>query len=493
MSPTPPATLIATIGTRDLMYQTQGGDWYNVGNDQMRQDILTDQAEVLSDLGLDVRSFRDLTRLLWEQHDRYRDRLRPVILGQLFQAQAPSIRQVYLIGTDQAETVAQRNKDTLYACYLIQAWLRQQFPHLAPEGKVTVVPLGRDGTNPSDFDAMFRWWQRHWPQMVTATGEDPVWLCNKGGVGQASEAGRISGLSRYGDLIQFFEFTETRSQNLQGQPSAYSGPFSGTVYLWDRTRQQALQFLDRFDYGGAEAVLAPYLRQDTRGFGAVPTWLRAGMAWQQGQFDTFAQLAKATLPPGQTLGWGWRAYEQAYLAWVRLSQGYTTEAMLLSFRAVEGLMWEWVEAHYGDYLFYPEKRYPQLSRRICDRFAGLASHFEDRHTGAMKDSTNINGYVQRSLLEAAQPAFRSNADLQAFWRDENRTQRNALSHRLGGLSERELCRAWGADITTVQDWEGRLLGCVNTLAGQRFTTLKAASALAALHQRLMDKVGAYQV
>ena len=159
-----PITLIATIGTRDLMYQIKSGEWYNAGDDRIQDgEIIGEQLEVLSDLGQESLSYRDLTYLLWQNKDEYAHRLRPVILGKLLEENFDRIQHIYLIGTDQNETVTQRNKDTLYACELIKAWLEQQKPDIS----VTVVYLGREGTNPSDFEAMFAWWSKQWEHSIT--------------------------------------------------------------------------------------------------------------------------------------------------------------------------------------------------------------------------------------------------------------------------------------------------------------------------------------
>nr|MDZ8112896.1 hypothetical protein [Nostoc sp. DedVER01b] len=96
----------------------------------------------------------------------------------------------------------EREKDTLYAAELIKAWIVAQFNHISVE----IILLGQDGTNPSNFEQMFYWWRRTWREKITIKADQPIWLCLKGGVGQASEASRISGLSFYGDRIQFFEF-----------------------------------------------------------------------------------------------------------------------------------------------------------------------------------------------------------------------------------------------------------------------------------------------
>jgi hypothetical protein len=481
------ATLIATIGTRDLMFQTRSGNWYNIGDDQMRGDIIGEQAEVLADLGQDLLTYRALTQFLVKHLDEYRSRICPVITGQLLRDRAQEIDRVYLIGTNQPETVPERDKDTLYGCQIFQDWFAHQYPHI----QVSIVPLGQDGTNPSDFDAMFRWWQRTWPTLVDENGTDPIWLCIKGGVGQTSEAGRISGLSRYGDRIQFFEFKQRRDKNIQGIPSDYTGPFSGTSYLWDRARQQALKLWDRYDYAGIYDILKPYFQQDTKGFSALPTQVKAGIAWNQGQFDTFLKLAKGSLPPAaqqQGTQYWWVAYEQAQLAVVRLQQQNTTEAMLSSFRAIEGLLWLWAQETFPRDVIIQPDQYPLLKQSITQRYPQLNSLFDPN--SKFPDTVALQSKALRSLLEAAIPVTATSPDFKEFW-DTARTKRNTYSHRLGGLTQQEVFNAWGVDMKQQAQWEQRLLNCLNMITDQSFKTLEKASLFCTIHQQVKTTISHY--
>jgi hypothetical protein len=484
-------TLVATIGTRDLMFQTCSGQWYNIGDDQMRGDIIGEQAEVLSDLGQDLLTFRALTQFLVEHLDQYRSRIQPVITGKLFKEKAQEISQVYLIGTNQSEAVPQRDKDTVYACQILKDWFAHQHPHIAVE----VVPLGEDGTNPSNFEEMFRWWQRTWPQLANSTSNDPIWLCIKGGVGQTSESGRISGLSRYGDRIQFFEFQQEPGKNRQGIPSDYAGPFAGTSYLWDRTQQQALQLIERYDYAGVYDLLKPYWKQDSASFGALPIWLEAGIAWNRGEFETFFKKVKSTLPAEDQRRdqreW-WMAYEQAQLAVVRLKQQNTSEAMLHSFRAVEGLIWEWATTHYSEHLQIQPHKYPQLLKSITALFPGLEKSFENQ--GKPVEQIGWNARAQRALLEAAIPEAINSQDLKIFWSEETRQHRNDLSHKLGGLSETKLFAAWGSDIKDLDAWKRRVICCLNVISRQTsFKSLDKASLFEQyIHPKVQEKIRGYQ-
>lgn len=215
------AVLVATIGTRDLMFQISYG-WYNVGDDRMQDgNIIGEQAEVISDLNLATITYRDLTHYLLQQSETYCDRVAPVIIGKLLTEKAADIEKVYLIGTNQNSEVGEREKDTLFSCELIKSWLAHHYPHIAVE----VIPLGVDGTNPSNFEQMFRWWQQTWKHKIIIQPTQPIWVCLKGGVGQTSEALRISGLSLYGDRIQFFEFRQNTKANQAGIPSDYTGIF----------------------------------------------------------------------------------------------------------------------------------------------------------------------------------------------------------------------------------------------------------------------------
>ena len=90
------SVLIATIGTRDLMFQIASGEWFNVGDDQMQLEIIGEQAEVISDLGLYKITFRDLTKYLSDNIQTYIERIQPPIIGKIFNDRASEIDKVYL-------------------------------------------------------------------------------------------------------------------------------------------------------------------------------------------------------------------------------------------------------------------------------------------------------------------------------------------------------------------------------------------------------------
>ena len=484
------SVLIATIGTRDLMFQIASGEWFNIGDDRMQNgEIIGEQAEVISDLGLHNISFRDLTKYLLDNIDTYIDRLEPAITGNIFNKNASEIEKVYLIATDQKPEVKQREKDTLYTTEIIKKWIIRKFQNLNNDN-TSILYVGQDGTNPSDFEQMFNWWRKTWRNEIHIQPHQPIWVCVKGGVGQTSEAARVSGLSFYGDRILFFEVQQNTSANRQGIPSDYKGPFLGTNYLWDRTQKQALKLLESYDYTEAYDLLEPYFQQSGSKFGAIPNLLKAGKLWNQGQFQKFLSLAKSSTQISSVEGKLWMAYEQAYLGIIRLEQMNTTEAMLHSYRSVEGLLYLWAADSFPDYVQERKNQYPLIKDSILQKYPSLKRHFykPDRKTKVnLQREVNLQGRLLEDLLKEAIPETKNSIDFQAFW-ESARNTRNTFSHRLGGLAEQDVFTAWGKDITDSQQWQKRILNCINLVTRKSFTTLYKASLFAQIHKQVLEAI-----
>lgn len=479
------AVLVATIGTRDLMFQTTSGSWYNVGDDRMRDgDIIGEQAEVLCELGLGATTYRDLTQYLLEQIDIYQKRLKPVIIGKLLAEKAEDLEKIYLIGTNQSLEVPEREKDTLYTCELIKNWVEHCYG--VP---VEIIHLGTDSTNPANFEPMFRWWRYIWQNKIKVQPRQLMWVCLKGGVGQASEACRISGLSLYGDRIKFFEFQQNNKANKAGIPSDYTGPFLGTNYLWDRTRQQAIRLLERYDYAGIASLelLQPHLQSGSSNLAPLANLIQAGLSWNQGKFEDFLQIAKPSLTlqqKQQTEEYWWQAYEEAYLAVVRLEQNNTTEAMFHSFRSVEGLMSNWAIATFNQDIIERPNKIPTLSKSITNKYPKLREHLNKYN------EIELNLWGMQRLIEVAIPLIANNQDFKMFW-DNAKIQRNNLFHRIIGLTEKDVFKAWGNDIKNSDQWETRILNCLNLVTAKTFKSLGKASLFSSTHQRAKQIITEY--
>ncbi len=479
--------LVATIGTRDLVFRVSNGDWHNLGDDRAAPGgVLSQQAAVIQDLRLDQAiTYRQLTSYLLAHSASYVERLQPVILGGLIRDYLDSFGRIYLVGTNQREEVAEREKDTLWACGLIKAWMEYYYPRVPVE----IISLGEDGTNPANFEAMFYWWSRVWRQRVVLEPGRLLWVGLKGGVGQTSEASRVSGLSFYGEKIQFFEFHQDLGSDRTGATSRYAGPFLGTNYLWDRARQQALRLLDRYDYAGAQELLGSYFRVDPQGFGAVPRFLEGCVAWTQGGFGVFRELVEDGLSraeAGQAQRWWWEAYEQAYLGKVRLLQKATTEALLHSCRAIEGLIYVWAEVKFPDYIIKQDRGY-FVSIAICQIYPQLTSCFKDGQDSVLYPKL-MQDLITSYLLDRG--STQDQELLDAYW-SSVRDLRNKLSHCLGGTTEMEVFQAWGAEILNQEQWEIKITKCLNLIAGKRFSFLGQGSLLPRIHRQIKSMVDNY--
>lgn len=469
------------------MFRANDNIWYNVGNDRQKDDIISEQNQVTASLGLDweeYKSFRKLSHYLWENYVTYGDRLLPAIWGQLLTDLKPDLETIYLIGTNQPQALPRhQEKDTLYAAEILRAYCENQ--GLAAE----VISLGSDKINPTDFDQMLQWWQQTLTETIKV-GDRPVVLCLKGGIGQTAEAGRIAALGTYGEQVAFYDAIEKPELNRQGIPSPYIGPSLGTNYLWSRVQKQALALLQSHSYTAAEALLRPYFKQDPQGWSATPNLLKGAIAWNQGQFQAFVKLAESALDRNQikqTETYWWQAYEQAYTAVVRLKQNNTTEAMQHSFRAVEGLLYEWLQAKLSKHLAVAHSDgYLLIKCSILEEYPALRSLF-------IHNARTIQArlHVLAELVAQVQPATFNSEAFRAWNNRKASTTRNEVSHKLGGISEQKLFQSWGHDLRTIQDWEKRILDCLNQITGKSFYGFQNASLFPVVQYQIQTAIRNY--
>jgi hypothetical protein len=493
------SVLVATIGTRDLAFQMTDGSWLNIGNDRRPDDKPSQMQQVTEELYTEPGTpeiskhptFRELTQHLSEHFEQYRERLVTIILGKLIEDQRDNIKTVYLIGTDQPKSVGKQfwEKDTLYAADIVKQLIEQHYNIPAK-----VILQGKNGENPSNFDEMFRWWKTQvWDAIAPGVGKgNPLLLCLKGGVNQSSEASRITALSRFGESTRFYDFKENEVANRAGQPSNYTEPFRGTNYLWDRTQQQALALLKRYDYAAVNKLLGNYFKfardEEIDDFILdLEIKLEAGMEWNVCNFEGFeAALGKDF----QKFDWWQTAYEAAYLAIVRYEQDNVLEAMFHSFRAVEGVMMNWALQTFPDEIEPPRRsrddyeKSPILYLSICQKHPQLRRLFN------ASDRTPLYGWKVEELFQAERPqVYQNNSHLDAFF-GITREWRNSLFHRLLRLQKDELHKAW--DTERRQDWEERVLGCLNAIADRDFESLTSASQMSQLHDTIVKGIQTYQ-
>ncbi|MFM6472670.1 MAG: hypothetical protein ACKPGH_04060, partial [Dolichospermum sp.] len=248
---------------------------------------------------------------------------------------------------------------------------------------------------------------------------------------------------------------------------------------------QALKLLESYDYTETYDLLEPYFQQSGSKFGAIPNLLKAGKLWNQGQFEKFLSLAKSSTQISSVEGRLWMAYEQAYLSVIRLEQMNTTEAMLHSYRAIEGLLYWWAADYFPDYVREQEiGGYPLISDSILQKHPSLQRHF---NTPEHSREVNLQGRLLKDLLNATIPETVTSIDFQSFW-NSARLKRNNFSHRLGGLPEQDIFAAWGEDVTDSQQWQKRILNCINLVTRKSFSTLYKASLFAQIHKQVLEAI-----
>lgn len=491
--------LIATIGTRDLAYQDSSKNhWWNVGHDRARYgDSSTQEGRVFEDLFTDPnvkrdpgQDFRSRTQYLSENFAQYQTRLQPIILGQLLHHLAPRLHKVYLIGTNQPETVQFRVKDTFYCAQIIQQWIDFKY------GVDTqVISLGENGKNPADFDEMVRWCKHHIWKVVEA--EFPkiqeIAISPKGGVNQFSEALRVTALSRHEKQVIFYDFVENEDKNSQGIPSEYKEPQRGIQYLWDLNQREAKAILERYDYAGVQQLLNSYLNQQNSTASKLENLLELAMLWNIADFEKFKRHLKSATARGYVSGdisrvdkWWWSAYEAAYLGQIRFEQGNTIEALFHSFRAVEGLMSEWTIATYPNHMKQLRDGSLIVNKSILNIVPNYRNEFQ---SSTQSETLKLYGRKLSSFFEIARAEARNHADVYAF-SEIATNRRNQLFHRLLGLQEYQVFAAW--DTTDKKSWLTRVLNCLNFISGQNFRFLSEASFMSKVHKNLFDTITDYQ-
>ncbi|WP_107667199.1 hypothetical protein [Cyanothece sp. BG0011] len=479
--------LIATIGTRDLAFCIAENEWLNLGNDRSpNKDSISEQALVQDHLGLERSSFRLLTEYLVETWSDHQDAIQPIIIGKLLKDENRNLKKIYLVGTNQPESVTQREKDTLYSAHLIKLWIEKKY-----KIPTDIIEQGKNGENPSDFEVMFAWWKQIWSEIAQETKEETkIILCIKGGVNQSSEAARITALSRFGESTYFYDFIQDAEKNFLGSPSQYTKPFQGRNYLWELKQTEALSLLNRWDYAAVQKVLCPYkdnADEDDQTIEMIWHHLQMAIDWNMADFESFAQSIDSKYQQ-RTKTWWWTAYEVAYLGVIRFQQGHITEAFFHSFRAVEGLMIEWAIEYYKPHIEIGNNNQPILKKSICKdvNFSESKSwHSYFNNQGTFK----LFGEQLEQLLKSSLPHLNREYCWQNF--AQTREIRNQIFHRLYKLDKTELFEAW--NVNSQKEWENLMLGCLNSLSSQNFLTLKSSSLLSNTHQLLEEKIKNYSI
>lgn len=296
---------------------------------------------------------------------------------------------------------------------------------------------------------------------------ETVYVSHQAGTPAISSAVQFCSLAQFRDSVQFLVSQEDTQTVLP--------PIPQSTYLGAIRQQEAKALLKRYDYSGVRDLLGltqtkPITPETQR----LKALLDAAEQWNFAEFQKFKKIiSDRKLLPQADFPWWRMGYESAYLAWVRLQQGSPVDAMVHSFRAVEGVTSLWAEKTYQNYVRRDPKKGLQLKSSICNQFSNLTYLFgkPDR----LKLETGAYGKALFALLkEDRSQDWQSNSHICIFCKPIARNysgndifeERNNLFHRLEGLQEQELFEAW--DTSDPNSWITRVLGCINFISGQDY-------------------------
>jgi hypothetical protein len=322
--------------------------------------------------------------------------------------------------------------------------------------------------------------------------DDTVIVSHQAGTPAISSAVQFASLSRFGSNVKFLTSNE-RTGVASLDPSS--------SYFESMQIQEAQKLLRNYNYVGAEDVLGKWLKTDNRDIAKnILALLEVAKLWNLSKFDDFKKAMKnlpmqslrdiATARFGGSWAW-WIAYEEAYLAKIRLEQGNIVEAFFHSFRSVEGLISMWGENKFSDYVI-PNNESPILKNTILEMFPDYLGKKEQEK---MLLEFNEKG----TLVLSGFPLYRTDRknwkkdckDLSTFT-DKIAPKRNKLFHRLLGLQISELLEIW--DVKDSDEWERRILRHLNFVSEQKqfdsFIALQKVSLMARVHEELVKEIEA---
>lgn len=326
--------------------------------------------------------------------------------------------------------------------------------------------------------------------------DDFVIVSHQASTPAISSAVQFVSLARFGEQVDFLTCNE-RDANL-------TRFLEGSKYLKGIRKKEAEALLKRYDYSGVQALLETYL-QDGEG---TKILLNAAVQWNFAEFKKFAEMLEEHQDFQEIVrqrtrkdNWWWTAYEATYLALVRFRQGNTVEAIFHSFRAVEGLLRNWVDEDY-------------LAKALRENDPRKYIHSKDgsaieRSGGKKFQAFGKDLYYFFKEIGQKMNNKRMNEHIQKFG-DCIFNRRNELFHQLkglhqleklsstGDLEEKEIVfRFWEITSNSEKDWMKRTIGCLNCICDQDYefwdfnqdkASHEAASLMVKVHQELVDAI-----
>lgn len=274
-----------------------------------------------------------------------------------------------------------------------------------------------------------------------------IYVSHQAGTPAISSAVQFTSLAKFEKKVKFLVSNEYDREN--------TIPISSSSYLKGLKLQEAKELLERYDYSGVYQIFFQEifnnksLNSEEQN---IKDLLAMAIQWNNANFDNFGKAISARDKKVQEhiKKFCWTGYEAAYLAVIRLEQGNNIEAMFHSFRAVEGLLRD------------------------------MAGGTNDK----------IPKLIQRVL-----PNWESDPNIRVF-KEHTADQRNKLFHNLHGLTKEQVFEAWNNDPkkkANLEQWKSIVLGCLNCISGEKFTSLKKASLMSSVHEELKTAINNYEL
>ncbi|HEY9297572.1 MAG TPA: hypothetical protein VIQ31_14630, partial [Phormidium sp.] len=368
----------------------------------------------------------------------------------------------------------------------LQPILEQYFQDKFPDTQCVWIPLSPSGEKGlDDWNYVLDLVRKNLrdkldSEEIKVDPNDKVYVSHQAGTPAISSAVQFVSLAQFRTNVEFLVSNEYNQQT----DTIFQSTYLGAIQL-----QEAKALLDRHDYSGVRDILGlttttPNNPEEKR----IKYLLDAGEQWNFAEFQKFKNiLVKRKLLSVNVFPWYQSGYESLYLAWVRLEQGSTVDALFHSFRAAEGSVIKWVEKHYSSHIVKDPRYGLQIKLSVCQKLPNYFNALSEPNQTKFQNWGQIGLYGDPiyELLKQARPDWKDHPDIKIVW-ESAKKERNNCFHQIEGLQEPEVFEAWGTQ--TKDEWKKRILGCLNFIAKedlpQEFTSLEVASLMFQVHKEL---------
>ena len=384
-------------------------------------------------------------------------------------------------------------KDTITLQPIFEYYFQKQF-----DIKIEPVYLrpksGSKGLD--DWDVTLKLVQTEFDKLGI-TQDDEVIVSHQAGTPAISSAVQFVSLLKFQGKVSFL---------LSNERSEEVNLISYSSYFQSMQIEEAKKLLANYNYVGVESVLKTRLQADDRDVAKnILALLEVAKLWNLSKFNDFMEKMQrieinslqeaATLRFNQSWAW-WIAYEEAYLALIRIEQGNIVESFFHGFRSVEGLISKWGEYKFFDHVI-PNNDSPLLKISILEVFNDyLGKQEQEKMLNEFKEKGTLvlSGFPLYALLRIERQNWRNECKDLSIFTEKIAPKRNKLFHRLLGLHISELFEIW--DVKNVDEWQKRIIRYINFVSEQKqfdsCISLHDTSLMAQVHDQLVKAIESFE-